>query len=203
MATEYNDYIEKRRLRKRRYMILGAILAVVVIVIVIVVPVVVTKQKKNNAIQLDTGGSASSDNTTYPINTGSGQYPVSNYAHLITPIATQNDLKERIFVIGDVHGCATEFNALLDAVHFNASTDQVILAGDLTSKGPDSIGVIRRAKEIGALCVRGNHDDKIVRLKTFELKRGLGAMTPLDATMPEGNVPDPLKFKNYHMEIVK
>jgi hypothetical protein len=201
MTTEY-DYTEKRRLRKRRYMILGAILAVIVIVIVIVVPVVVTKQKKNNTIQLDTG-SDSSDNTTYPINTGSGQYPISNYAHLIKPIATQNDLKERIFVIGDVHGCATEFNALLDAVHFNASTDQVILAGDLTSKGPDSIGVIRRAREIGALCVRGNHDDKIVRLKTFELKRGLDAMAPPDATMPEGNVPDPLKFNNYHMEIVK
>jgi len=90
-----------------------------------------------------------------------------------SPAAT----KPRVFVIGDVHGCLDEFNQLLTAINYSGVTDQVIIAGDLTATGPDSIGVIRRAQQIGALCVRGNHDDKIIRLRTFQNVNGASAMT--------------------------
>jgi predicted phosphodiesterase len=125
----------------------------------------------------------------------------------MTAIITKNDTalqqKERFFVIGDVHGCVNELNALVTKLNYDPTKDQLILAGDLTAKGPDSGGVIRRAKELGAFCVRGNHDDKIVRLKTYELQNGQRAMAPPSATMPEGGVPDPLKYKNYHVPIAQ
>jgi predicted phosphodiesterase len=112
------------------------------------------------------------------------------------PVAT----KPRVFIIGDIHGCVDEFNQLLAAINFNSVTDQVIIAGDLTATGPDSVGVIRRAQQIGALCVRGNHDDKVVRLRTFQNVNGASAMTGR-TVMDEGPVPDPIKFGNIHQNI--
>ncbi|KAI9282535.1 Metallo-dependent phosphatase-like protein [Sporodiniella umbellata] len=173
------NYRTAQQKKRWRYIALG-VAAIVVIIVVVAVAVVVSESKKKQSDEA---------------------YGVSPYANM-TPIITRNDTelqqKQRIFVVGDVHGCIDEFNRLLDTLAFNATTDQLILAGDLTSKGPDSLGVIRRAKSLGLLCVRGNHDDKLVRFKTFENQRGQNAMHPLNAVMPEGNVPDPLKFKNYH-----
>ncbi|KAI7900231.1 Metallo-dependent phosphatase-like protein [Cokeromyces recurvatus] len=181
----------KTKKQKRLWKIIGGIVAaIVVIVIVIVIAVVVTDTKKQ-----------SSKNNN---NRGIKEYPISPYSHM-TDLVTSNQSsfsqKQRFFVIGDVHGCVNELNTLVAKLNYNPTTDQLILAGDLTSKGPDSIGVIRRAKELGALCVRGNHDDIVIRFKTYEMEKGRNAMYPLDATMPEGNVPDPLKFKNYHTAI--
>ena len=67
--------------------------------------------------------------------------------------------KERVILIGDVHGCLDELNDLLDACAFDAATDTVILVGDLVNKGPKSVGVVAAARERGFYAVRGNHDD--------------------------------------------
>ncbi|KAI8339790.1 Metallo-dependent phosphatase-like protein [Choanephora cucurbitarum] len=187
-SIEYVDAFpvhQKTHKQKRLWRWIGmGVAAIVIIVVVIVVAVVVTDNKKKSSTSV--------------------QYPISPYSHM-TKLVTNNDLslqqKSRIFVLGDIHGCINELNKMVDKLNFNQTTDQLILAGDLTSKGPDSIGVIRRAKELGALCVRGNHDDKVVRFKTFQLKNGEDAMKPAEARMPEGDVPDRLKFKNYHEPI--
>ncbi|KAI8380114.1 Metallo-dependent phosphatase-like protein [Blakeslea trispora] len=172
--------------QKRLWRWIGmGVTATIIIVVIIVVAVVVTDNKKKEK-------------------THTSEYPISPYSHM-TALVTNTDSslqgKNRIFVVGDVHGCISEFNKLIEKLNYNPSTDQLILAGDLTSKGPDSISVIRRARELGALCVRGNHDDKVVRFKTFQLEKGESAMKPANANMPEGDVPDRLKFKNYHEPI--
>jgi predicted phosphodiesterase len=64
----------------------------------------------------------------------------------------------RTLVIGDIHGCIEELDALCEEVALEAD-DQVVMVGDLVAKGPDSRGVIRRARELGAQVVRGNHDE--------------------------------------------
>ncbi|KAG2186109.1 hypothetical protein INT43_002547, partial [Umbelopsis isabellina] len=129
--------------------------------------------------------------------------PLSPYANLTRLIAYDNSsplaTRPRVFVIGDVHGCLNELNALLDAIDYDDSTDQIIIAGDLTADGPDSLGVIRRAQEIGALCVRGNHDDKVIRFRTYMNSKG--GTLPTHGLMDEGSVPDPLKFGNHHAAI--
>ncbi|WP_338873247.1 metallophosphoesterase [Myxococcus stipitatus] len=68
----------------------------------------------------------------------------------------------RTLFIGDVHGCAAELDALLDACGWRPG-DRVVLVGDLVAKGPDSAGVVRRARERGMLAVRGNHDAHVLR----------------------------------------
>jgi bis(5'-nucleosyl)-tetraphosphatase (symmetrical) len=63
----------------------------------------------------------------------------------------------RIF-IGDVQGCRQQLEQLLSACGYCASRDVLYATGDLVSKGPDSIGVLRLLRELGAMPVLGNHD---------------------------------------------
>ena len=63
----------------------------------------------------------------------------------------------RTIVIGDIHGCADEFRALLKEVKFVKGEDKLVLVGDLVAKGPKSTEVIDTAIEYNAVSVRGNH----------------------------------------------
>jgi len=65
---------------------------------------------------------------------------------------------QRTIIVGDVHGCVDELQALLRQCGM-VRGDRVVLAGDLVAKGPDSRGVVQLAREIGARAVLGNHDD--------------------------------------------
>ncbi|MFJ5832878.1 polynucleotide kinase-phosphatase [Streptomyces sp. NPDC093089] len=74
-------------------------------------------------------------------------------------------------VIGDVHGCRSELEALLaklgyvDGHHPEGRT--AVFVGDLVDRGPDSPGVLRRVMAMvasgDALCVPGNHENKLGR----------------------------------------
>ena len=68
----------------------------------------------------------------------------------------------KVIVVGDVHGCIDELQMLLRKCDYSPG-DAVLFLGDLVSKGPDSAGVVRLAREIGAIGVRGNHDFEVVR----------------------------------------
>jgi predicted phosphodiesterase len=78
--------------------------------------------------------------------------------HLVLPTGASR----RCIVVGDVHGCMTELQALLHGIEppFHATEDIVILAGDLVGKGPDSGAVVQFAIELGSSCyaVMGNWD---------------------------------------------
>ena len=66
-------------------------------------------------------------------------------------------MTRRIF-IGDIQGCLEPLERLLVAVGFDAARDTLYPVGDLVNKGPDSIGVLRRLRDLGAMPVLGNHD---------------------------------------------
>jgi predicted phosphodiesterase len=76
----------------------------------------------------------------------------------------------RTIFIGDVHGCASELTELLSKVAVGEA-DQVVFVGDLVARGPDSHGVLRIARELSALAVRGNHEERVLAARSALLKR--------------------------------
>jgi hypothetical protein len=81
----------------------------------------------------------------------------------------------RTIIVGDVHGCSAELDALLDRVAFSDG-DRLVLVGDLVARGPDSLGVLDIARRTRAIVVRGNHEEKLLlwRAKKQSHARGLG-----------------------------
>ena len=63
------------------------------------------------------------------------------------------------YAVGDIQGCAREFDQLLEAIGFG-DDDELWLVGDLVNRGPDSIGVMQRVLELAqqTITVLGNHD---------------------------------------------
>lgn len=76
-------------------------------------------------------------------------------------------------IIGDVHGCYDELVELLTGLGYNltdlkhSSGRKLIFVGDLVDRGPNSVAVLRLVMQLVktglALCVIGNHDDKLRR----------------------------------------
>jgi serine/threonine protein phosphatase 1 len=69
-----------------------------------------------------------------------------------------------IIILGDIHGCKDELEDLLDIVQ-PSSRDMLVSVGDVIHKGPDSVGVIRRLRELKAVLVLGNHEEKQARYR--------------------------------------
>ncbi len=113
-------------------------------------------------------------------------------------------------VIGDVHGCLDELLTLLGRLGYSLAWQpdahgvpgvvarppagrKAVFVGDLVDRGPDVTTVLRLVMEMvragAALCVRGNHDDKLLRkLRGHDVRvtHGLaGTLEQLDREPPE------------------
>ncbi|SDT68219.1 polynucleotide kinase-phosphatase [Jiangella sp. DSM 45060] len=107
-------------------------------------------------------------------------------------------------VIGDVHGCRAELEALLDRLGYALVRDddgravdavhpegrRVVFLGDLVDRGPDSPGVLRLAMGMTAaghaLAVPGNHEHKLIRaLDGKQVKVGHGLAETLEQLSAE------------------
>lgn len=124
------------------------------------------------------------------------------------PLLTdRRDLSGPFDVIGDVHGCRAELEALLERLGYVPRRDEAgrpvgarhsdgrvaVFVGDLVDRGPDSAGVLRLAMGMvtdgDALAVPGNHENKLVRaLRGSKVKVAHGlaeTLAELDAEPPE------------------
>ena len=113
------------------------------------------------------------------------------------PLATDHRHRTGPFdIIGDVHGCREELEALLRKLGYEVERHEedgrpryqvtppegrlAVFVGDLVDRGPDSAGtlslVMDAAAAGAALAVRGNHDAKLARAlagRNVERKHGL------------------------------
>ncbi len=69
------------------------------------------------------------------------------------------------YIVGDVQGCFSPLGELLSSVGFDANRDILGFAGDIVSRGPDSLGVLRFAASLkNSFAVLGNHDLSLIAL---------------------------------------
>lgn len=95
-------------------------------------------------------------------------------------------MADRTIIVGDVHGCRAELEALLVRVGFSTG-DRLVFVGDLIARGPDSMGVLAIARQTGAVIVRGNHEQKLVDWREGDGQGSLGE-THLQVAAAMGDV---------------
>ncbi len=107
----------------------------------------------------------------------------------------RRDLTGPFDIIGDVHGCRAELELLLLQLGYAIDRDDLgrpvmaahpegriaFFVGDLVDRGPDTPGVLRLVMGMvaagTAMCVAGNHEDKLLRAlrgRRVQVKHGLG-----------------------------
>src|SRR4029453_7092005 len=105
-------------------------------------------------------------------------------------------------IIGDVHGCHTELVELLTRLGYTVRDDgaehpagrTAVFVGDLVDRGPASRAVLRVVRGMGAagtaLCVAGNHEEKLLRKlrgRKVRVSHGLAeTLEQLEATPVDG-----------------
>lgn len=63
-----------------------------------------------------------------------------------------------VFIVGDLHGCLSEFISQLKQQHFDYHQDLVISVGDLIDRGANSAGCLALLDSKWFRAVKGNHE---------------------------------------------
>lgn len=75
-------------------------------------------------------------------------------------------LKNRLILIGDIHGQQKELHKLLRKINFSKLTDLLLVLGDFIAKGFNSLEVVDDLIELGAQCILGNHEVYVLQYYT-------------------------------------
>ena len=68
------------------------------------------------------------------------------------------------YVIGDIQGCYTALQCLLERLKFDPAKDQLWCVGDLVNRGAHNVECLRFLKSVKARVVLGNHDLHLLAL---------------------------------------
>ena len=73
---------------------------------------------------------------------------------------------QKIFTVGDIHGCYDKLCALMDKLPINMEQDQLLFIGDYIDRGPGSIEVLDYLIDLkkrvpGIIFLKGNHEDML------------------------------------------
>ncbi len=71
-------------------------------------------------------------------------------------------------IIGDVHGCLRELEALVAKIGYRQGRDSLTFVGDLLDRGPYPVETVAYAMQIGGYSIRGNHEDNALRWLGYE-----------------------------------
>ncbi len=72
-------------------------------------------------------------------------------------------MKEKLFAIGDIHGCFDQLKTLMEKLPFEPDRDTIVFLGDYIDRGQDSFRVISYLLQLKKQCknavfLKGNHE---------------------------------------------
>ncbi len=131
-----------------------------------------------------------------------GEEQIANLTITRAPLWTdKRDVTGPFDLIGDVHGCYDELSELLTRLEYAPDAANVwrhpagrrlLFLGDLVDRGPkivETATLVMDAVEAGAaLCVPGNHDNKLMRAlqgRSVQITHGLGDSLAQIEALPE------------------
>ncbi len=68
------------------------------------------------------------------------------------------------FFIGDIHGCAREFEEMICKLKSRFKDVEIYSVGDVINKGPDSVRCLELCVEHKVTAIRGNHEEILIRI---------------------------------------
>lgn len=74
----------------------------------------------------------------------------------------------KIAILTDIHANLPALEAVVGDLR-ELTVDQVWVGGDLVGRGPQGSAVVRRIRELGWPCVRGNHEDYLVSFRNGDV----------------------------------
>ena len=112
---------------------------------------------------------------------------------------------ERLFIIGDVHGCLETLRRLIDRIDWHPESDGLIFLGDYVDRGKKSRGVIDYIIELSDLsshirCLMGNHEGLLLEyLRGGDIERYLfnGGGATLDSYRVNGRISIPSEHVSF------
>ena len=118
---------------------------------------------------------------------------------------------QKIFVVGDIHGCFDKLCALMDKIPINFKRDQLIFIGDYIDRGSDSVEVVDYLIDLkkrvpGIIFLKGNHEDMLENYLdgsdrfTYLLN---GGQRTLDEYLKRSNDPGKYPVPSAHLEFFK
>ena len=108
--------------------------------------------------------------------------------------------KERIFIIGDLHGCLGMLQRLMDKIKWQPDKDRLIFLGDYIDRGEDPKGVVNFILKLTKFssdvqCLIGNHEAIFLDYlngkdrRLFILNGGMKTLESYQRDKPEGEGP--------------
>lgn len=118
-----------------------------------------------------------------------------------------NPAQSRVIAVGDVHGCLTAFQALVEAIKLR-SNDTLVILGDVIDRGPDSRGVLdsllRLSKHCQLVFILGNHEQMLLDVLEGEMSLrqwlGFGGAETLDSYQQGGTLSS---FDERHLALIR
>ena len=115
---------------------------------------------------------------------------------------------QKIFVVGDIHGCLEKLVTLMDKIPIDYNQDQLIFIGDYIDRGPSSFEVVRYLIELknlkpDTIFIKGNHEDMLQNYLdgsdrfTYQLN---GGQQTLDEYLSRSDSKDAFPIPADHLE---
>jgi len=105
----------------------------------------------------------------------------------------ESNVMQRIFFIGDIHGCIKTFKKLITEEIVIGKSDQIYCIGDYIDRGSDSKGVVDfilelRNSNYQIYTLRGNHEQMLLDSRNSRQAFSLWLMNGGDTTLRDFNV---------------